>query len=277
MLRRLKLGFLLVLVGISSNVLTAQQEKGDREIAFQGTVTIPLQDASEGTLGTLIPRFGYFLNKRNFVGLENDDLFAKGYQAAGINLLYRFYFGAPGSRFQPYVGFAPGFLIQRQPVGVDIVVTSSSIAAAHNQINSTGSLSSGLKAADNAFLDAEVAAYEGGLFCPSITSLLNGQCTQVPSGTRHVASHDFQGSGELGFKFYLNRKFAFETSYRLLYVHQSTVLAQDLYTVTNTTLTPVNYTITFSTPTRHDGQQSGHLGFKESANNFILFGFSYVF
>jgi hypothetical protein len=272
-----KVGVLLALAVFLGGVLMAQQEKGDRELAFQGTVSVPFLNASDGTLGTLIPRFGYFVNRRNFVGIENDDFFARGYQAAGVNLLYRFYMGGRGSRFQPYLGVAPGFLTARQVVGVDIVVSPASVAAAHNQINGTGALTPAQKSVYNAYLDADVAALEAGLFCPNVNALLSLQCSPVSTGTRHVTSHDFQGSGELGMKFYMSRKFAFELSYRLQYIHQSTVYAQNVYTVSNQTLTPSSYTLAFSTPTPHDGQQSGHLGFKQSANNLILFGFSYVF
>jgi hypothetical protein len=261
------------LVIVLSGSMTAQQEKGDKEIAFQGTISIPFEGASDNTFGTLVPRFGYFLSARNFIGLENDDILGKGYQAAGLNLLYRFYFGKRGSRFQPYLGLAPGILSQRTDVDVQIVVSSSSYNAAFNQIASATNLTAALKSSDEKFLNNEVQAYEEGCFLSSTTA----SCTTVPSGIRKVTTGDFQGSGEFGIKFYLSRKFAFETSYRLTYVHQSAPFAQDIYTVTNSTLTPTNYLVSFGGPTHSDGQAPGGAKFKQEANNLLLFGFAYVF
>lgn len=275
MTRLTRLYTLIVLIALASIRAMAQQEAGDKEVAFQGTITVPFQNPGEGTLGTLIPRVGYFLSARNFIGIENDDIFAKGYQAAGVNLLYRFYVGKKGSRFQPYLGVAPGFLAQRASVGVDIIVTQASYNAALSQIAAASNLTSAERTSDESFLQAEVSAYQQGCFLPSATS---SSCQKVPSpATRNVPTADFLGSGEVGMKYYVGRKFAFEASYRLQYVHQSIPFAQDMYTVTNSTLTPTNYTVNFSGPTHNDGKTPGGLGFKQSANNFLLFGFSYVF
>jgi hypothetical protein len=268
-----RLSGLVSLVIVLSGSMMAQQEKGDKEIALQGTITIPFEGAGDNTVGTLVPRFGYFLSARNFIGLENDDILAKGYQASGLSLLYRFYFGKRGSRFQPYVGVAPGILSQRTDVDVQILVSPTSYNAALNQIASATNLTTAAKSFDENFLNNEVQAYEQGCFLVSATA----SCTAVPSGTRKVTTGDFQGSGEFGIKFYLGRKFAFETSYRLTYVHQSAPFAQDIYTVTNSTLTPTNYLVTFGGPTRNDGQAPGGAKFKQEANNLLLFGFAYVF
>lgn len=257
--------------------LLAQQEKGDKEVSFQGTVSVPFENPGDGSTGFLVPRFGYYLTRRNFVGIENVDILAKGYQAAGLNLLYRFYLGSRGSRFQPYLGAAPGLLAQWQPVSPAIIVTQASVNAAAAQITNATNLLPATKQFYRDFLSAEVEAFQAGLFCPSINALQSGQCSEVKVSDRKVASGDFQGAGEIGVKFYLNRKFAFETSYRLVYVHRSDTFAQDVYDVSNSTLTPTNYTVAFGGPTRNDGQKSGNVGFKQSANSFILFGFSYVF
>ena len=266
------------LILVLSGAMVAQQEKGDKEIAFQGTVTVPFQNVSGGTTGFLVPRFGYYLNARNFIGLENDDIFAKGYQAGGVSVLYRFYMGRKGSRLQPYVGLAPGFLVQRQPVGVQIVVSQTSTTAALNQIANATNLTAVQKTLYQNFLKTDIqTSQQQGLFCSTLTAGGVGQCSTVSSGSRNVTTGDFQGAGELGIKFYLSRKFAFETSYRLNYVHQSTSFAQDVYTVTNSTLTPTTYAVNLGGPSHNDGQKGGGLGFKQSANNFLLFGFSYVF
>jgi hypothetical protein len=262
---------LLAVLGASR--LQAQQDKGDKEVAFQGTVTIPFENTGS-TIGTLIPRFGYFLTSRNFIGLENDDLFARGYQAAGLSLLYRFYMGKKGSRFQPYFGLAPGILSQRQDVNVSIVVTPASYNAALSQIQNASNLTAAQKQADETILKNEVQLYEEGCLVSSPTA---ASCTIVTTGSRKVTSLDFQGAAELGAKFYINRKFAFEASYRLSYVHQSTPYANNVYTVSNSTLTPTNYTAAFSGPTHQDGQTPGQATFKQQASNFFLFGFSYVF
>jgi hypothetical protein len=262
---------------VSCGAVVAQQERGDKEVAFQGTVTVPFQNVGDGATGFLVPRFGYYLNARNFIGLENDDILAKGYQASGVSLLYRFYMGKKGSRLQPYVGLAPGLLAQRQPVGVQIVVSQASATASSNQIANATNLTAAQKTQDQNILTEAIQRYQSGLFCVNSTALNTGQCSTVHSGTRNVTAGDFQGAGEVGIKFYLNRKFAFEASYRLNYVHQSASFAQDVYTVTNSTLTPTNYAVSFSGPSHSDGQKGGGLGFKQSANNFLLFGFSYVF
>lgn len=280
MLLRRRSAIIRLLIAFASLVcplLMAQQERGDKEVAFQGTVSVPFQNAKDGATGVLIPRFGYYLSRRNFVGIENVDIFAKGYQSTGINLLYRFYLGKRSSRFQPYIGAAPGYVAQWQPFTPEIVVTQASVTAAANQIANATNLTAAQKQDSRDFLNREVQEYQRGLFCPDRNALDRGQCSKVPVSRRKVGSRDFQGSGEIGAKFYLNRKFAFEISYRLLYVHQSTSFSQDLYAVTNSTLTPTNQTITFTGPTRNDGQRSGNVGFKQSANSFVLFGFSYVF
>ena len=264
---------LIFLIGLSSHRLAAQQEKGDKEVAFQGTVTIPFENAASSSIGTLIPRVGYFLNSHSFVGLENDDFLAKGYQAAGLTLLYRYYLGRKGSRFQPYLGLAPGILSQRQDVDVQIVVTPASYNAAFSQIQNATNLTSVQKQSDEAFLKAEVQLYEAGCFVPNANA---SGCTIIPTGVRKVTTADFQGAAEIGAKFYVNRKFAFETTYRLNYVHQSTPYANNVYTVSNSTLTPTNYLVTFTGPTQQSGQSGGGT-FKQQVNNFLLFGFAYVF
>jgi len=159
--------------------LIAQQERGDKELAFQGTITVPFQDPSNSTTGTLLPRFGFFLTRRNFVGVENEDFLAKGYQAAGISLLYRFYMGSKGSRFQPFVGVAPGLLSQRQQTPVEIIVTQDSLNAAANQINAS-SFPTATKQFDLNFLNQVVQNVQFG--CP-VSTASQTTCTPVlPAG-----------------------------------------------------------------------------------------------
>lgn len=97
------------------------------------------------------------------------------------------------------------------------------------------------------------------------------------AGTRKVAYSDFMGGAELGLKYYMNRRFAFEASYRLSYVRLSTPSARDVYSISNGTYTTTSQTWSFSSPVQRDGPVRGPGGFKTNATNFFLFGLSYVF
>lgn len=263
------LSLLLLIVAVP---VIAQQDKGDKEIAFQGTVSIPFENPGNNTTGILLPRFGYFLSRRNFIGLENTNFFAKGYQSAGLSLLYRFYVGRKSSRFQPYAGLAPGLSSVRRDATVQLTVTQASYNTAVQQINT---LPVNQRQAQIQNLNLIVNLFKEGCLGQAINGVIVG-CTPIPSTTRKVTTNDFQGSGELGVKFYLNRKFAFETSYRLIYLSMSSPYAQDIHDVRVTTASNA-ITASFSKTGQKDGQTRGVGGFKGNANNFLLFGFSYVF
>jgi len=77
-----KLSGLVSLIVAPSGPTMAQQEKKDKEIGFQGTITTPFESAGDNTFGTPVSRLWYFLRARNVSGLENNDMLGKGYQAA---------------------------------------------------------------------------------------------------------------------------------------------------------------------------------------------------
>ena len=263
------------IAALSLVTLTAfgQQDKGDKEIAFQGTVTIPFQNAGANTIGLLIPRFGYFLNGRNFVGLENTDLFAKGFQTSSLSLLYRYYTGRRGSRIQPYVGAAPGISSVRTDATVQLVVSQSSYNAAAQQLNS---LPAAQRPSALQLRNLTVNAFQQSNCLLQVTANVATACTPIAQTSRKVTTSDFQGAGELGLKFFLSRKFAFETSYRLIYLHSSAGYAQDIYDV-KASVANNQLSSTFTKSAEKNGQTSGHGGFKANSSNFLLFGFSYVF
>ena len=255
----------------------SQQERGDKEIAFQGTVTVPFQNASDGTLGILVPRFGYFLTRRNFLGIENNNFFAKGFQSSGVSLLYRFYMGAKGSKFQPYVGIAPGVSLVRTDVGVQSALNQASITAAQQQINAVTNAAQ--RTALLNLFNAGIDAFRSGCLLQGSSTGFTS-CTPIPSSSRRVSTRDFQGAGEFGLKYYLSRKFAFETSYRLNYLRASSPYAKDLYDVKSAivaTSTNTSVTNTFTKTGQRDGQTGSGGGFKSNASNLLMFGFSYVF
>ena len=77
-----KLSGLVSLLVAPGGPTIAQQEKRDKEIAFQGTIRTPFEGASDYRFGTLVTRLGYFLGARNVSALENGDIPGRGYQAA---------------------------------------------------------------------------------------------------------------------------------------------------------------------------------------------------
>jgi len=243
----------------------AQQKGGDKELAFQGQVNIPFQNASDSTNGTILPRFGYYLTRRNFVGVEGLGSFSGANQTLGVNFLYRFYFGGRGSKLQPYLGAAPGYTALRMSELVQAQITPASLATVQSQI---------------AQLPASIQA---GLFTALATQEASFAAAN-PARKQAFTTWMPQYSGELGFKYYASQKFAFEVSYRIVYQDQSKLITDHTPWADIYLSGPVNNTYTIGTqPAKTSNipqpQTSGGSTnkFQRYGSSEILFGFSYIF
>jgi hypothetical protein len=101
--------FALGFLGLTSVPAYAQQEKGDKEIQFQGfffrTVGVPDGNA---TLGAVFFNSGYFLTAKHEVGGGTSITFAgvggSTSVMAGLNAFYRYNLKSKGAKAFPYLG-----------------------------------------------------------------------------------------------------------------------------------------------------------------------------
>lgn len=103
----LRMVFPILLLGLFTIPVFAQQEKGDKELQLQGLIQVQFGD-SKAAAGDLFINFGYFFTDRQEAGIgtnvgisgssDNVDF------QAGLTAFYRYHFARKKGNLQPYVG-----------------------------------------------------------------------------------------------------------------------------------------------------------------------------
>lgn len=101
---------------ILPNVVSAQQEKGDKELGLGGAATVSNSSPVSGNVFAEIS-FGKYFEENQYLGIYAAPLFSFGGDskagAVGIGGEYRYLFGHRNSRLWPFVGVQGGDALAR--------------------------------------------------------------------------------------------------------------------------------------------------------------------
>ena len=246
-----------------------QQEKGDKEVAFNVDLLIEhslLENPQQHNVnrqwsGTFQERFGYFLTKRNYIGVSQDNYFFSGSAYSAVTPAvfgaYRFLWRkGENIKFVPFVGVAPGVSFEPLQILQHAQVSQQSYNAAVAQI---------VQKFPNDPTDQ--------------TTWINNlnKAAQFTFNFFNIRKATFNGSTEVGCKYFLTRHTQIEFSYQYVFRDLKPTFEEVPGDIKLQDNGPAGFIIVFQPTGPGRTPNADKFTFLEKTRSHLLFGFAYIF